>query len=129
MTWILDTHALVWYLEASPRLGKNAARILGDANCDLVIPTIVLAEVAFLYGRKRIAIDLRQVFSRIANAPNCVVYPLDESVVEHLPSALNIHDAIIVGTALVFRDVLGKDVAILSKDAEISASGLVNVEW
>jgi predicted nucleic acid-binding protein len=95
----------------------------------MVVPTIVLAEIAFLYARHRIAIDLPHVLSRITSAANCVVYPLDGAVVERLPTTLNIHDAIIVGTALVFRDVLSESTAIVTKDADIAASALVNVIW
>jgi hypothetical protein len=69
------------------------------------------------------------VVAHIAGATNCVVYPLDETVVEHLPTTLNIHDAIIVATALVFRDVLGETSAVITKDTDITVSGLVNVVW
>jgi hypothetical protein len=44
-----------------------------------------------------------------------------------LPTTLNIHDAIIVGTALVHRDLLGEQVALITRDPEITASGLVPV--
>lgn len=129
MTYIADTHVIVWFLEDDPRLSKAASDALDDANAQLVIPTIVLAEIAFLYARHRITIDLPQVFSYIANAMNCVVYPLDEFVIRQLPTTLDIHDAIIVATAIMFRNELGEDTALITKDAEIVASGMVRVIW
>jgi len=54
---------------------------------------------------------------------------LDGPVVERLPTTLNIHDAIIVATGLVFRDVLSESTAVVTKDADITASGLINVLW
>jgi len=39
-------------------------------------------------------------------------------VVERLPTILNIHYAIIVATALVFRDVLSESTAVVTKDAD-----------
>jgi hypothetical protein len=46
-----------------------------------------------------------------------------------LPIELDIHDAVIVATALVFRDVLGKDVALITKDARIRQSNVVKTVW
>jgi len=129
VTHVLDTHTLVWFLERNPRLSSAARAALTDPTAELVVPTIVLAEIAFLYARKRVSIDLPRVFAHVANAENCVVYPLDEAVVERLPAALDIHDAIVVATAPVFREVLARSTAVITKDAEIGASGLVDVIW
>ena len=129
MTYVVDTHALVWFIEGNARLGATAKQALTDPRAELVVPTIVLAEIVHLYARKRIEVDLGSVLTRVANASNCSVYPLDEAVVERLPAALDIHDAIIVATALVFREVLEKDTLIISKDAEIANCGLVSVVW
>jgi PIN domain nuclease of toxin-antitoxin system len=129
MTYVVDTHALVWFLESSTRLSTAAQKALADRTAQVVVPTIVLAEITFLYARHRIAIDLPHVLAHIATAANCLVYPLDGPVVEHLPTTLNIHDAIIVATALVFRDVLSESTAVVTKDSDITASGLINVLW
>lgn len=129
MTYVVDTHPLVWFLEGDARLSAAARHALTDATGQLAIPTIVLAEVSFLYAKHRITVDVPGVLAHVASVTNCVVYPLDEVVVEHLPTTLDIHDAIIVATAMVFRDVLGESTAVITKDADITASGLVNVIW
>jgi PIN domain nuclease of toxin-antitoxin system len=129
MTYVIDTHPLVWFLEGNPRLSTAAQNALIDTTAQVVVPTIVLAEITFLYARHRIAIDLSHVLTHMASAANCLVYPLDSAVVERLPTTLNIHDAIIVATALVFRDVLSERMAVVTKDADITGSGLVNVLW
>ena len=129
MTYVVDTHALVWFLEGSSRLSTAAQNALIDTTAQVVIPTIVLAEITFLYARHRITIDLPHVLAHMASAANCLVYPLDGAVVERLPTTLNIHDAIIVATALVFRDVLSERTAVVTKDADITTSGLINVLW
>jgi len=129
MTYVVDTHALVWFLERNSRLSTAAREALSDKSAQLVIPTIVLAEVTFLYARHRITIDLPVVFAHIDSTLNCIIYPLDEAVVEHLPTTLDIHDAIIISTALVFRNVLGENTGVITKDTKIAASGLVNVIW
>jgi PIN domain nuclease of toxin-antitoxin system len=108
MTHVADTHALVWFFEANARLSPAARAALMDPSARVVIPTIVLAEIAYLHARGRFALDVPTVLAHIAGTPNWVVYDLDKTVVQHLPPTLDIHDAIIVGTALVFRDVLGE---------------------
>jgi PIN domain nuclease of toxin-antitoxin system len=129
MTYIVDTHALVWFLEGDSRLSKAARNALSDINAQLVIPTIVLAETTFLYAKHRVTIDLAQVLTYITSAENCVIYPLDEIVVDHISTSLDIHDAIIVATALVFHDVLDKDTAVITKDSKIVESRLINIVW
>jgi len=129
LTYILDTHPLVWFLEASPRLSAVARAAISDPASQLVIPSIVLVEISYLYARKRIATDVGAVRRRILTATNCVAYPLDEQVVEHIPTNLDIHDAIVVATALVYRDVLRQQVTVITKDEAIRQSRLVEVLW
>src|SRR3712207_6296332 len=71
MTYVVDTHALVWFLESSPRLSTAAQNALTDRTTQVVVPTIVLAEITFLYARQRITIDLPHVLTHIASAANC----------------------------------------------------------
>ncbi len=49
--YVADTHALFWYLTASPRLGANAKNAFDDGvkgDAVIYIPAIVLAELFFL---------------------------------------------------------------------------------
>ena len=94
MTYVVDTHALVWFLEGNPRLSGTAQNALIDTTARVVVPTIVLAEITFLYARHRITIDLPRVLAHMASSANCLVYSLDRAVVERPPTTLNIYDAI-----------------------------------
>lgn len=129
MILILDTHPVVWFLEASPRLGSRAREAVSDPSSELVIPSIVLAEITYLYSRKRIATPISEIRNRLLNAGNVVVYPPDEHVVEKLPTTIDIHDGIIVATALVYREILHQDVAVVTKDELITTSGLIDIIW
>jgi PIN domain nuclease of toxin-antitoxin system len=126
---VLDTHPVVWFLEASSRLSSKAQQAISDPSSQLIIPSIVLAEITYLYERKRIATPASEIRTRLIAANNVVVYPLDEQVVDKLPTALDIHDGIIVATALLYRDVLRQEVAVVTKDEMIAGSGLINVIW
>ena len=129
MVYVIDTHALVWFLLKDARLGKAAQSAMQNPAAEIVIPTIVLAEIAFLNRRGRITLDLAVTLGYLAAASNCRAYPLDEGTVQQLPAALNIHDGIIVATALLLQNVLGKPTAVVTKDAMITASGLIPVVW
>lgn len=129
MIYVLDTHAVVWFLEGSSRLGAAAKTSMEDPTADLVVPTIVLVEAGFLYARKRSPVDVHTVQRTLLAAANCIAYPLDEQVVSQIPTSLNIHDAIIVATALVYKDILRLPVKVVTKDAEIISSGLVDTCW
>ena len=128
--YIIDTHALVWFLEQSPKLGKNAKSVFFDDDSTLIIPTIVLAEIKFLFGKKRFSTSLEEVFTVIENDPRCIVQPMDIDVVSMLPIKLEIHDAIITATALLFKgNPYFEDVEIITKDEEILKSKLVKTIW
>jgi PIN domain nuclease of toxin-antitoxin system len=129
MTYVIDTHPLVWFLDGSPRLSQTAGDALRDPTAQVVIPAIVLAEIKFLHGRGRIRVDLPSLLGHVTASSNLRIHPLDETVAERLPTTLNIHDGLIVATALTLRDVLSETVAVITKDAEIVASGLVAVIW
>ncbi|MBI3942347.1 MAG: hypothetical protein HY326_04985 [Chloroflexi bacterium] len=38
-TYVVDTYALVWFLDGDPRLGEKAREILRDESLPLVIPS------------------------------------------------------------------------------------------
>ena len=111
MTYVLDTHPVVWFLESSRRLSARAGTVLRDPHHTFILPTIVLVEITYLYTKGRIDVDIALVQQRLVAASNCVLYPLDEQVAMRIPTGLNIHDAIIVATALVYRDILHESIA------------------
>jgi PIN domain nuclease of toxin-antitoxin system len=129
MVYVLDTHALVWYADQDPRLSPAAEAVLDDPANQLVIPTMALVEVQFLRAKRKIKTDLADIRQRIIQARNCVIYPLTEEVVSRIPTGLNIHDSIIVATAIVYRDVRHQPVTLITKDGQIRRSGLIQTLW
>jgi len=129
MTYVLDAHAIVWFLETNPRLPSRVDAILRDPASTLVVPTIVLAEIWHLSNRGRIATSLADVRGRMLGLPNCSVHPLDESILDLLPAGFELYDAVIVATGLLYRDVLGDEVRVVTRDQVIVQSGLVEIFW
>jgi predicted nucleic acid-binding protein len=54
--YVTDTHALIWYLNGSQRLGAQARAAFDSASAgasQIVVPVIVFAEIVFLAERRR----------------------------------------------------------------------------
>lgn len=63
MRYVLDTHALVWYLTGDVRLGAAAQHILTNGDNQLIIPAIVLAEAKHIADRKRVPVPFSENYS------------------------------------------------------------------
>ncbi len=124
--FVVDTHALVWFLSNDKRLSPQVGDILESTEVCLLIPTIVLAEVTHLYRKGRITSPLEKVWQFLQKDSRCIIYPIDFNVVLKMPVNLDIHDGLIVGTALAYpTEVTG----ILTCDEMIAQCGLVPVVW
>jgi PIN domain nuclease of toxin-antitoxin system len=125
MTYIVDTHVLIWFLDKNKRLKRSHLKILLDKNNRLIFSTIVLAEIKYLISAKRIKVDFSKVLDHLGTSENCITYPVDEDVIEEMPEGLNIHDALIVATGLVYKNILKEEVKILTEDQEIIKSEIL----
>jgi PIN domain nuclease of toxin-antitoxin system len=127
--FVVDTHALIWYLQESRRLGKSAEAILSDPESTLVVPTIVLAEARYLIAKKHLAVEWSAVVDFIRSDYRVSLYDIDEDIVSLMPLDLEMHDAIICAMAIYWHDVLREEAAVLTRDREIVESGLVRTIW
>jgi PIN domain nuclease of toxin-antitoxin system len=132
MKYVIDTHALIWFLEGNSRLGANANAILSNPDSQLVIPATTLAEAVWIVERGRTSIpSAKNLLSAVKADPRVVIYPLDKDVIETTISlsAINeMHDRQIAATVLVLTSK-GEDVQLLTCDLNITASGLVAIIW
>ena len=132
MKYIVDTHALIWFLEGNSRLGLNAKIILSDPDSQLILPAIALAEAAWIIERGRTSIpSSKDLFRILKGDPRIVIYPLDEDVIEQsalLSEIGEMHDRQIVATALLVQHQK-ETVTLLTCDQNITASGLITVAW
>jgi len=125
MTYIVDTHIFVWFLDKNKRLNPRHCQILMDKGNTFVFSAIVLAELKHLISQKRILVPFGKVIEYLSESENSVVYPVDEDVVEEMPEGLNIHDALIIATGLVYKNILGEEVRILTEDEKIMKSNIL----
>lgn len=89
-----------------------------------------MAEIHSLYVKRRITVAPRSVLAALHASENCFIHPLDEFVVSKLPIELNIHDGVIVATALIHAESEDFDsVQLITRDRAVKASGLVRTVW
>lgn len=80
MTFVADTHALVWHLMDEKRLGRAARRAFhsadrGQAVC--YVPAVAFVEIALLYEKGRLRSGPAQVAEAIAAHEGYAILPLD----------------------------------------------------
>ena len=132
MKHIVDTHTLIWFVQQDKRLGLQARQVLSDPNSALLLPSVCYGEACWIVEHGRTNIPSTAALKAALDAdPRFVVYPLDRAVVERSQSLTVInemHDRQIMATALVLADA-GEAVVVLTRDANMIASGLVPVLW
>jgi PIN domain nuclease of toxin-antitoxin system len=132
--YILDTHALVWYLEGNSRLGRQAKATMSATDSEMVLPLIALAEAAFLIEKGRIGIpSTSNLLADVRNDKRIEILPLTMAIFERSLTSEGLripelHDRFIVSTGLHLQD-LGHTVSILSRDESITDSGILPVIW
>lgn len=130
--FIVDTHALIWYLTGDPRLGKAAKTVFDDPNSFLIIPLIALAEAAFIVEKKKCKVpDVATLLNRVNGDLRFKIEGFDFDIFRTsltLTAIPEMHDRYIVATGLYLQS-LGDAVKILTKDNEIVISKLIPVVW
>ncbi|MEL6603442.1 MAG: PIN domain-containing protein [Cyanobacteria bacterium J06614_10] len=132
MKYVVDTHALLWFLLGSSRLGRNARAVFDNPSSELVLPATALAEATWIVSRGKVStLSAVSVLKAINKDKRITIYPLDQSVVERTITLTNInemHDRQIVATVMELCSQ-GKKAALLTCDQNITAANLIPVVW
>jgi len=130
--YVVDAHALIWYLVGSPRLGVSARAAMQDSANVLYLPVIALAEACWAVERGKTVIpSVADLLADVDADSRLVLVPLDRITLDislTLTAVREMHDRQIVATALHLAST-GASVALLTCDGNISASGLVPIVW
>lgn len=127
--YVADTHALVFHLNDDPRLGAQARAAFKDAEAGratIVVPVIVLAEIAWLSERGRIALNPAEVIAALQTHSAYQVAPLDaDRIVAFLAlrSVPEMHDRIIACEAKL------RAATLITRDQALTSAGVVPVVW
>lgn len=133
MEYVVDAHALLWYLFNQRRLGvaARAALLDGDSGtARIYLPAIVIAEMIMVVQRGRLPgisipqllVQLDMIQARTNYVPLAL---LPETVIaSHILTTIpDIFDRLVVAEARRL------DLPLITRDTTIGASGLVRVVW
>ena len=127
----VDTHSIVWYLSADPRLSAKALEALDAATSagELIhVPSICLVELTYLVEKGRLPAAARDRLIQALDDPAtpCLLVPLDRLVADALESVSrsevpDLPDRIVTATALAPR------VPLISRDGKIRATHIQTI--
>lgn len=129
MIYVVDTHALTRYVEDYGKLGPAGRAIFDDSDAVLFVPTIALAEARFMVFKNKVQLVWEQIVGHIESDRRLVPVPLTLDILNRVPHTLEMHDGIIVATALALRDSLAEEIQLITRDKDIRGSGLVETVW
>lgn len=128
-TFVVDTHTLAWFISNDPKISDTAKTILckaEESEVEVIVPTIVLAELLYISQKKKILPGMKEVLKKINEGGGFVIVPFDLPVFEELIRLLQdfeLHDGIIVATAKLYG------AKVLTKDEKITKCGVIEVIW
>ena len=127
--YVTDTHALFWYLINSRSLGAAASETFDEADnrqALIYIPAIVLAELYFLNEKKQSPVDFRMQYQRFEQSAQFILLPFFPATLldfDLCNSIMEMHDRMIVA------DARRLNAPLITRDREITSSGLVQTVW
>ena len=124
--YALDTHALFWYLTASPNLSEKAKTAIekGIESGDIVVSVITLAELYYLNEKLGNPLNFHVEFKRLKEIFEVASVEAEDILsFPELSEIEEMHDRLITSIALRYKAVL------ITKDKDIRLSKVVRVLW
>ncbi|RMF78972.1 MAG: PIN domain-containing protein [Chloroflexi bacterium] len=127
--YVVDTHALIWYLLNDKKLSSSAKSIFQAAEQNqtlLIISAIVMAELYYANAKHKWFADFAQLYADITSKPYIRFMPVDHT---HIPDFVQdaavpeMHDRIIAGVARRLGAPL------ISSDPLITTAAIVTIVW
>lgn len=128
---VIDTHALIWYLQNNPKLSMRADEFItaaAEAGDKIAVSSITLIETVYLIEKGKISVETFSAMARILSAADSVFEeaPVDLDIARTLnqvdvAKVPDMPDRIIAATVVFFN------VHVISKDGKIQLSGLATI--
>lgn len=141
MIYVIDTHALVFFLTGDPALGPRARKVMVDSRSHLVVPIYCFEEMRRRFGPRlnekgMIRVPPMAALRLTAKCFNMRIFPRGPAVF-HEENALRRlvdrpipeEDLPICATAIAIRKVTSQEVLLISRDRKIRRAGLIPVVW
>ncbi len=89
--FVIDTHALAWFFAEDSRLSPTVDSILVQAEANtaqILIPTLVLAELALISQKQRVPIAIAVVLEVIQKTSSFIIVDFDRTSPSRITNAL-----------------------------------------
>lgn len=116
--YVIDTHALLWYITADKRIGNNAKAIIEQCEAggeiQIIVPAIVLIEAisTIRNPKKGVKYNPDTLLDWLSNNPNFLISDLSLNIarsynneLENLRSLHDDHDRLVVVTSKIFDNI------------------------
>ena len=127
--FVVDAHALWWYIMARERLSHAAAnvfRLAEQGRASLIVPAIVVAELYYLSVKLGEPLMPSSLLTELAPTIGLELSVLGQDQLELLPLLTEIpemHDRLIAAAAMDL------DAAVVTRDPDLFASPQVATVW
>jgi PIN domain nuclease of toxin-antitoxin system len=128
-TYLVDTHALAWFIAEDKRLSSLVESLLNQAQegeIQILIPTLVLAELMHIAEKGKVKVTVEQILEQINQGDGFTVVAFDFPVFQAmltLPKEWDIHDRVIAATASYYQTTL------ITRDEMLRASSKIKTLW
>ena len=127
--FVVDTHALWWYLRSPERLPAAAAavfRLAETGNATIVVPAIVVAELYFLSVKLGRPFAPRRLLDALDSVGGIELSDLGRAQLEKLdllPEIPEMHDRLIAAESMAL------DAPALTRDETLAAATQIETIW
>ena len=127
--FVVDTHALWWYLRSPDCLTPTASavfRLAETGNATIVVPAIAVAELYFLSVKLKQPVAPSTLLDALTSVSGIELSDLGRAQLERLdqfPDIPEMHDRLIAAESAAL------DAPVVTRDATLSASPNVETVW
>ena len=133
MEYVTDTHAPLWHLYLPARLGNAARAVFVAADqgaAKIHVPVLVVAEVLMVVQRGRLpGVTLAQLLPHLEAMRESDNYLLSSLAPRTVLDSHRVTAIPDIFDRLIVADAIERGIPLLSRDAIITASGLVPIVW
>ncbi|OGL48149.1 MAG: hypothetical protein A2161_12825 [Candidatus Schekmanbacteria bacterium RBG_13_48_7] len=129
MSYVTDTHALIWYMTDAPELSEKVRKIFVNTDNNeesIYIPCIIFFELLYLFEKKKIAADFDFIIKKLEFSRNYRIEPLCLPIIKksrEVPRAIvkDPWDRLIAATSLHLN------LPLISRDKILSKIGIKTI--
>ena len=130
--FVTDTHALVWHFFNPARLGPNATvafQEVQQGRALLIVPLVVVAEMATVVEKGRVSATTDQFQAVIAQMQNSINYQIRSLTLPLVLAATQLTQLADIFDRLIVAETQALNAKLITVDSEIAGTGIVPVVW